>query len=465
MSVRHPKTTQATTPSTKYERAWDSGLWYHGGNRQRGPPKEMLPKLKKGDKTVMALTDGTLNYIRFMDRKEVRILTTEYSANTVLTGKTNPGKGLVARKAFKRGDAILEEKPLVCAQFSWNELYKYTACEFCLRSLENAEEMAKRLANNQSLVLPYPECCDVDPSKFSLCPQCQVLYCSPWCREAALSCYHEVLCLGPLREDPDHPLNQLINQWRSFHYPPETGSIMLIVKIIAMIKQAKDKGAMISKFSTFVNAVVNEQENTAHKLLGKQFLEQREILRNMLREVFFEESVEEWYTPEGFNSLFALIGTNGQGIGSSSFSRWVKATERLQLGDAEKQQLEDTIEKVYDVLEEVSGAFLDCEGSGLYQLQSAANHSCVPNAEITFQHGDHTLTLVALENIGPEEEITISYLGCCDQERGRHSRQKALRENYLFTCGCDKCLSQADDASITSEDDIEEEEEEEDEEF
>ncbi|GFO04045.1 PiggyBac transposable element-derived protein 4-like [Plakobranchus ocellatus] len=37
-------------------------------NHQRGPPKEMLPKLKKGDKTVTTLTDGTLNYIRFMDR-------------------------------------------------------------------------------------------------------------------------------------------------------------------------------------------------------------------------------------------------------------------------------------------------------------------------------------------------------------------------------------------------------------
>ncbi|GFO14718.1 PiggyBac transposable element-derived protein 4-like [Plakobranchus ocellatus] len=55
-----------------------------------GPPKEMLPKLKKGDKTVTTLTDGTLNYIRFMDRKEVRILTTAHAANSVLTGKTNP---------------------------------------------------------------------------------------------------------------------------------------------------------------------------------------------------------------------------------------------------------------------------------------------------------------------------------------------------------------------------------------
>lgn len=30
-----------------------------------------------------------------------------------------------------------------------------------------------------------------------------------------------------------------------------------------------------------------------------------------------------------------------------------------------------------------------------------------------------------------------------------------FRENYLFTCSCQKCMSQADDADMTSEDDEE----------
>ena len=38
-------------------------------NRQRGPPNEMMPKLKKGDKTVAALIDNTLNFLHFMDKK------------------------------------------------------------------------------------------------------------------------------------------------------------------------------------------------------------------------------------------------------------------------------------------------------------------------------------------------------------------------------------------------------------
>lgn len=362
------------------------------------------------------------------------------------------GKGLFARKTFKKGDVILEEKPVVCAQFSWNELYKYKACEFCLKSLEKAEEMAQRLTTNQGLTLPFPECCPVDQSCFAICPQCQVVYCSQACKDAAFSQYHQVLCMGSSREDPSHPLAQLLETWRNFHYPPETATVMLIAKMIAMIKQASDKGSVISMFSGFISYTVNEQEEIAHKLLGDKFKVQREVLLQQLTSLLFEEAAQEWFTPEGFNSLVALIGTNGQGIGSSSFSQWVKNTENLELNKENKEELETTIDKIYNDLWEVSGQFLDCEGSGLYQLQSACNHSCSPNAEITFPHGDHTLAMVALDDIDAEQEINIGYLSCCELERGRHSRQKALRENYLFHCSCEKCTLQADDESVTSED-------------
>ncbi|KAK3784705.1 hypothetical protein RRG08_032160 [Elysia crispata] len=59
-------------------------------NRKHGPPKTMVPNLKKGDDTVTLLTNGQLNLIRFMDRKEVRLLTTAHTARKVATGKNNP---------------------------------------------------------------------------------------------------------------------------------------------------------------------------------------------------------------------------------------------------------------------------------------------------------------------------------------------------------------------------------------
>lgn len=99
--------------------------------------------------------------------------------------------------------------------------------------------------------------------------------------------------------------------------------------------------------------------------------------------------------------------------------------------------------------------FLNNEGSALYSTQSKINHSCVPNAQATFPHSDHTLALVALSDIAAGDEICISYLDECALERSRHSRQKELKENYLFVCRCGKCEAQSGDADVTSDEDDE----------
>ncbi|OPL32819.1 hypothetical protein AM593_01874, partial [Mytilus galloprovincialis] len=274
--------------------------------------------------------------------------------------------------------------------------------------------------------------------------------------------YHQVLCMGPSRlsEDNDHPLARLQETWRNIHYPPETSSIMLIVKMVALVKQlilmqlvcinSSDwmtvsvkfsiSLSVTKKFSQFVKNTVNEEDEIVHKLLGKQFQEQLELLRQMTGDFIFEDNVSQWFTPEGFRSLFALIGTNGQGIGSSSISVWVKNCEDLAIPDEEKEQLDAFIDQLYDDMDK-------------------GNHSCIPNAEITFPNNNHKLVLVAKENISQGEEICTCYLSECDVSRSRHSRQKFLKENYLFTCGCVKCLSEADQADVTSEEEEDEEDE------
>jgi hypothetical protein len=370
------------------------------------------------------------------------------------------GKGLFATQPFKEGDTIFTEVPLVSAQFSWNELYKYAACEFCLRSLETAEEMSRRLSDNPALVLPHPECCGVDKSTYTCCPQCQVRYCCEACRVAAWDKYHKILCQGGSREDQEHPLNRLQEAWRNIHYPPETAGVMLLAKMAAMVKASADPSAVLQRFGGFVHTTVNEDEEIVHKLLGDQFRSQLEVLCPLAREALYHEDIQQWLTPEGFRSWLALVGTNGQGIGSSSISTWVKNCEALQLPDEEREQLDAFIDQLYQDLDKVSGIFLNCDGSGLFELQSACNHSCLPSAEINFLHGDHTLTLRALRDIESGEEICISYLDECNIDRSRHSRQKMLRENYLFSCACPRCLEQADDPDVTSEEELSVDEEE-----
>lgn len=89
------------------------------------------------------------------------------------------GKALYARKMFSKGDTVFKEKPLVCVQFLWNAAYKYLSCDNCLKSLEPAQDMARRLCGNHTLVLPYNEqCCEMLKSQKAVvvCPRCQVSY-------------------------------------------------------------------------------------------------------------------------------------------------------------------------------------------------------------------------------------------------------------------------------------------------
>ncbi len=69
---------------------------------------------------------------------------------------------------------MLVDFPLVTCQFAWNKQYKYRACEYCLRALETAQENVRRLAQNQALELPHPDCCETKPENHVKCDKCPV---------------------------------------------------------------------------------------------------------------------------------------------------------------------------------------------------------------------------------------------------------------------------------------------------
>lgn len=128
-------------------------------------------------------------------------------------------------------------------------------------------------------------------------------------------------------------------------------------------------------------------------------------------------------------------------------------TSKLPLSDSEKTILDEFIDKIYQDIEVHTGPFINNEGVALYTLQSAANHSCSPNAEVSFTHNNTKLSLVALKDIKEDDEIFISYLDECTLHRSKKSRQNQLMENYLFICNCEKCLVENDESSSEEEDD------------
>nr|XP_045614816.1 histone-lysine N-trimethyltransferase SMYD5-like isoform X1 [Procambarus clarkii] len=399
------------------------------------------------------------------------------------------GKGLFATRNFKSGEVIFEERPLVSCQFLWNAAYGYLACDYCMRPLETAEENACRLAQNSQLTLPYPECCDTKKDALVECPYCDASYCSRECRDSAWNQYHDTLCLRSFMPDRSHPLVMLQEAWKwwglqpdtyhcqgsasqkkirsseveygQMHYPPETACIMLLARIIATVRQAADKEGATALFMQFCHRTVNEEEEIAHKLLGVEFQDQLEALRLMMEKGLGAPEVQHWLTPEGFRSLVALVGTNGQGIGTSPLSRWVRNCDALEITAAEREKLDQAVDELYVQLEKEAGGFLNNEGSGLYPLQSSCNHSCDPCAMPTFPYNNFHLVMTAVKDITAGDEICVSYLDECNLNRSRHSRIAILRENYLFTCRCPKCEEQAGDPDITSEEEMDEDEEEE----
>lgn len=331
-----------------------------------------------------------------------------------------------------------------------------------MRPLETAEANAQRLANDKTLKLPYPGCCITLPwlEIHTTCPECGAKYCSEECRTEALSKHHTVIC-------NNHGLIiELIEVWKKMHYPPETASLMLIIKIFAMYKQAADKPQFLATLNDFQQTAGDEESQLFHKILGDSFSAQLEDLFKGMMQVFSSDpDFQLWLTPDSFKRLFVLVGTNGQGIGTTSVGEWAKRVGNLEenLSEEDKKKLEQAIDDMYMKMDDFSGQFLNVEGSGLYSQQSKINHSCQPNCEIVFPQSNHVLQVVALRDIAAGEEVTISYLDECMLSRSRHSRQKVLKENYIFVCECEKCsfekLSQKDETSSEEEEDDDDDEE------
>lgn len=96
--------------------------------------------------------------------------------------------------------------------------------------------------------------------------------------------------------------------FRQVHYPPETNSINLILRLLARIQQAPDKELAVSQALEFCHRTVNEDADLAHKLLGEKFADQLTLLHTLLQPTIPHDGIEQFLTLKGFQSLLALIG-------------------------------------------------------------------------------------------------------------------------------------------------------------
>jgi len=311
----------------------------------------------------------------------------------------------------------------------------------------------RRLTQTSTFELPYPECCETRKEFQVKCDDCPTEYCCLECKEKAAEEYHTVLCHHS--ENPPVNVQRLDEYWRAMHYPPETSNIMLLVRLLVKLHLDKDK-SLLKRIEHFCQASTSEDEELAHKSLGDEYSTQISTLRQLVKGVVDFPNIQQWLTPEGFLKLFVLIGRNSQGVGTSPFATYVTNVEKLLIGPDEKKAILDTIDHIYEVMDSVVGHFMDNEGVALYPLQSWVNHSCAPNYEVKFPEKNHRIGLITTKDVAEGEEIKISYLDLADLSRSRYSRNKYLKEHYLFECDCPKCLEQINDPECTTDESDEE---------
>ncbi|VDK20906.1 unnamed protein product [Taenia asiatica] len=413
------------------------------------------------------------------------------------------GRGLFTTRPLVKNEVIFEERPLICCQLSWNRFYGYKSCDYCLKPLESPQDNARRLLRDSNLVLPtIPGASDGhSPVQIFRCPSCGIEYCSEACRAASASEYHFFVCSN----GQNNPFFQLEQEWRKSHLVPETGTVMLLVRIAAThfsahFRQSERAWHIVTALSRLVSSPIvelpsgkecephNSPTSLTHIMMGPKFSGNLarlhvlflEVLGEMARRTGVSTSSNEvpnvlqqiglhhLLSEYGFGSAMCLVGRNGQGIGTSSLGAWGKATEKIikdRGNPVEKRQFSDFLDSLYERLDEAAGDFLNVEGVGLYERQSIINHSCEPNASVRFELGTNELSIVANEDIvSPGTEVTICYFDECMLLRGVHSRRKYLREYYLFVCKCPRCIREkdngADSETTEEEDDVDDDDDE-----
>eukprot|EP00730_Choanoeca_flexa_P014248 TRINITY_DN6160_c0_g1_i3.p1 TRINITY_DN6160_c0_g1~~TRINITY_DN6160_c0_g1_i3.p1 ORF type:complete len:395 (+),score=42.04 TRINITY_DN6160_c0_g1_i3:2-1186(+) len=316
-------------------------------------------------------------------------------------------RSLYTTQPIEEGDVLLREKPIVSAQFSWNRAYRYQACQYCLMSIESPQDMARRMCGDPTMVLPAPP--GVAPAK-SRAENPQLIadktYCCVNCANAD-DYFRKVLASTP--QDNIDTIEQV---WQAMHPPPETTSLELLLRtLVKLVYGTVSEKAALRKLCCQYTWSDAEGHVHQHKLVQPQFESQLETLVTMVRAWLTDDTpdhpdkqdiIGEWLSDNGWRKLWAMVATNGAGIGICAIAEYDSALNELEVDDEGRQELDEFMDGLYERLDEEVGPFLNVEGSGLYALHSACNHSCQPNAEVRF-NGTHELQLVALEPLEADQ--------------------------------------------------------------
>jgi len=372
------------------------------------------------------------------------------------------GRGMFASRSFKQEETLFFEQPIISQQHVTNRLIART-CGNCFRFLGTLEE---QLAHHRELLemqsLPIHNASGI----VRCVHECGELYCSEECRNEALFRHHNILCVGTLQVQ-EHPLFQFKS-----HAILHNELFLLAGQVLAVILSSwRLNGGQLNQHvlpfaqlhkKLWWEVVTDVQEDILKSIMDESLKLLRQAFVLQLRPE--EYQFLEFLRVDFFATLLGLLdlnnhtidikaplqivysslaeqGTHPSGLTLEVLKPIAEAIAREQdnyLDEDEAYPSEGcSMGENYSEphLQDIFPAF---EGLGIFPNIAMMNHSCVPNANVRFGD-DRTAVVVALRDIQPGEELTISYI---ENDMPLEARQKELQE-YGFICDCPLCSQQA----------------------
>jgi len=413
------------------------------------------------------------------------------------------GKGLIATAFIPRGSVIFTERaavatqqqlslppPTECAANDHKCLYGVLGCQNCFRSLEPASRLSGIAKNDVERQLPRPDLWPVPPLCFSdevldakmpnsgvvmqldkfgrvQCCCCGATFCSERCYEglrrqlgSCCAC-SEVQRALPTLLTPARNVAETDEENENREVQP---AVELAIRMFGYSLHAYRRAAFAGSESTsnFLFGLCGEASDLDALEIGQVCLENgahgchrtlQEVYDKMASVWVMSEVEMEVLNLDYFHKLVAVAARNGVGLATQSpFTVYYESLLRATGGRGSDRH-EDIKSRVASALgsdlgklergmDHLVNKLVAVEIVAIFPLTARINHSCRPNAQIRGQafvdcHAD----VVALRDIDPYEEITISYIptGRGVGIKSTYRRRRELSARYLFRCTCEEC--------------------------
>lgn len=329
------------------------------------------------------------------------------------------GAGLFATRAFKEGDVVFRERPLVAMQDLANKR-EVVACSCCLKFIDLGTELLRLVKDEphgrksaHDAVVQVPR---GGPEGWCCTAKCGELYCSEACRDEHVRRGHRCLCVGHVSDEDAE--NDPLVQYKIL--AAQSNEILLLAAEVAVLWLGNGKEA----FASFVREPWDEVVTTAATLRGEDAPTE---LAASLRELCADAA------PLLRRALEPHFREKARVIDAAWLARVIGTFEQNNIGIRRRHPLDSNAE-------EAEEEWPPLEGTSLYSAACRANHSCAPSCDVIYAEGGHLcVSLVALRDIPAGDELTIAYVDTdeCAEER------RAATADYGFLCACPKCAGVA----------------------